>query len=214
MLTIETFTVNPLCENCYVASDETGECLVVDCGAYSRRERTAVVEYIKGNGLVPKHHILTHAHIDHCIGSDSIFEEFGLPPAVHLSDEPLVKGMDQMCRYVFGEPLPKSLPADWKYFTERDTVFFGNHKFAVLPTPGHSPGSVFFYCEEEKAAFSGDTLFKGSIGRTDLTGGSMFLIIQSLRMICQLDDDVKIYPGHGEATTIGYECAANPFIDR
>ena len=93
-------------------------------------------------------------------------------------------------------------------------VTFGNHTFSVIETPGHTRGSVFYYCEEEKVAFSGDTLFKGSIGRTDLPGGSMFQIIQSLRMITQLPDDVTVYSGHGEETTIGLELASNPYLDR
>ena len=91
---------------------------------------------------------------------------------------------------------------------------FGNHTINVIETPGHTKGSVFYYCPDEKVAFSGDTLFKGSIGRTDLPGGSMFQIIQSLRMITQLPDDVVILPGHGDKTTIGLELASNPYLDR
>ncbi|MBO4314588.1 MAG: MBL fold metallo-hydrolase, partial [Prevotella sp.] len=95
-----------------------------------------------------------------------------------------------------------------------DAIRFGNHQFKVIETPGHSRGSVFFYCEEENIAFSGDTLFRFSIGRTDLDGGSMFMIIQSLRTISQLPDKTIVYPGHGDSTTIGDEVAHNPYIDR
>ena len=100
------------------------------------------------------------------------------------------------------------------YFDENRVIRFGTHEFTIIETPGHSPGSVFFYCKEENVAFSGDTLFRHAIGRTDFIGGSMFQIIQSLRMICQLPDTTKIYPGHGETTTIGNELASNPYLDR
>ena len=91
---------------------------------------------------------------------------------------------------------------------------FGSHAFTVIETPGHSRGSIFFYDEEEYVAFSGDTLFQRSIGRTDFEGGSMFQMIQSLRMICQLPDTTRVYPGHGPETTIGAELASNPYLDR
>ncbi|MCD8288293.1 MAG: MBL fold metallo-hydrolase [Prevotella sp.] len=214
MLNIKTFTVNPLQENCYVASDETRECIIIDCGAYSPAEQQTVINYIKENRLTPKHHILTHAHADHCAGGNAISKAFGLQMEVHLADEPTVKGYSEMYRYVFGEPAKEAPPVVARYFTERDTIAFGTHTFTIMAAPGHSPGSVVFYCAAEKAAFTGDTLFAGSIGRTDFPGGSMFLIIQSLRALCQLPDDVKVYPGHGAGTTIGCECASNPFIDR
>ncbi len=214
MLTIEKFTVNPLQENCYIVADETLECVIIDCGAYTLEERKEIVDYIKANNLQPKHHLLTHYHTDHCIGCDTVFDAFGLLPEVHIDEKPLVEMKDEMCEYILGEPLSKNFPEVGRFFTEKDTIAFGNHVFSILLTPGHSCGSVFFLSKKEKIAFSGDTLFRGGIGRTDFVGGSMFQIIQSLRRICQLDDDIKLFPGHGESTTIGYECATNPFIER
>jgi glyoxylase-like metal-dependent hydrolase (beta-lactamase superfamily II) len=93
-------------------------------------------------------------------------------------------------------------------------VTFGSHTFKVLETPGHSKGCLCFYCEKEKVLFSGDTLFRSSIGRTDLSGGSIMMIIQSLRFLAQLPDEVVVYPGHGPETTIGNEVAHNPYMDR
>lgn len=101
-----------------------------------------------------------------------------------------------------------------KFLAADDVICFGSHQFTLLETPGHTPGSVFVYCAEENVAFSGDTLFHYSIGRTDFPGGSMFMLIQSLRMVCQLPDETRIYPGHGEETTIGTELAGNPYLDR
>jgi hydroxyacylglutathione hydrolase len=214
MLEIKNFTVNPLFENCYVVSDDTKECVIIDCGAYNEKERQAIKDYINDNNLRPKHLIQTHGHIDHCIGNGFIAKEYGLYPEVHVNDQPLMEKLPMQSEIIFGKPLVNNLPHVGKYFTDKDIIQFGNHTFSIIETPGHSPGGVFFYCKEENVSFSGDTLFKGSIGRTDFMGGSMFQIIQSLRTICQLDDDIKVYPGHGESSTIGYECATNMYIDR
>ena len=99
-------------------------------------------------------------------------------------------------------------------FEDEEVISFGNHKFSIIPTPGHTHGGVTFYCKEEKVAFTGDTLFRGSIGRTDFDGGSMLMIIQSLRMFVQFPDDITLLPGHGQQTTMGYELAHNPYLDR
>ncbi len=214
MLNIKRFTVNPIQENCYVVSDDTKECVIIDCGAFFPEERSSIVGYIRQNGLTPRHLLLTHGHIDHCIGNDTIHEEFGLLPEAHLSEQGQLSDLGKHCEHIFGVRLDVDLPPVGRYFTGNDTIRFGEHEFSILETPGHSPGSVFFLCKEEKVAFSGDTLFRQSIGRTDFEGGSMFQIIQSLRMICQLDDDIRVLPGHGGETTIGYECANNPYIDR
>lgn len=214
MLTIKKFTCNMLQENCYVASDDTRECIIVDCGAFYPEEREAIVGYIRENNLTPKHLIATHAHFDHNFGNDTIYKEFGLKPEVHANDEQLMNSLAQQALAVVGASINYEMPPVGRYLHENDTIDFGSHSFKVIETPGHSPGGVFYYCEEENVAFSGDTLFKGSIGRTDFTGGSMFMLIQSLRMICQLPDETRLLPGHGPETTIGYEVAHNPYIDR
>ena len=122
--------------------------------------------------------------------------------------------LPQQAQAIAGVELDYKMPPVGKYLRETDTISFGSHTFTLLHTPGHTPGGVFYYCKEEKVAFSGDTLFRGSIGRTDLPGGNSFLIIQSLRMIAQLPDDTTILPGHGQQTTIGYELRSNPYMDR
>ena len=101
-----------------------------------------------------------------------------------------------------------------RYLMPADTISFGHTTFKIIETPGHSPGGLCFYSEADKTLFTGDTLFRGSIGRSDFDGGSMFLIIQSLRVLSQLPDDTIVLPGHGERTTIGYEVATNPYLDR
>ena len=200
MLNIQKFVCNMIQENCYVVSDETKECIIVD--------------YIRHNQLTPKHLVATHGHIDHNFGNNTIYEAFGLKPEVEADDEQLINMLPQQAQAIAGVELDYKMPPVGKYLRETDTISFGSHTFTLLHTPGHTPGGVFYYCKEEKVAFSGDTLFRGSIGRTDLPGGNSFLIIQSLRMIAQLPDDTTILPGHGQQTTIGYELRSNPYMDR
>lgn len=214
MLTIKKFTCNMLQENCYVVSDDTQECVIVDCGAFYPEEREAIVGYIRENNLKPKHLIATHAHFDHNFGNNTIYKEFGLKPEVHANDGQLMSCLGQQALAVAGASIDYEMPSVGRFLHENDTIDFGTHSLRVIETPGHSPGGVFYYCEDENVAFSGDTLFNNSIGRTDFTGGSMFMLIQSLRMISQLPDQTRILPGHGPETTIGYEVAHNPYIDR
>lgn len=216
MLDIKKFELNMLGENCYVVSDDTKECVIIDCGAYEESEFKEITDYISENGLKPVKLIATHGHIDHNFGNDMVQKEYGLKLEIHEKDKFLIDSMRQQAQMIFGNIGNISIPESsiGKCFTEGDKIVFGNHVFDIIETPGHSPGGVFFYCKDEKVAFSGDTLFRGSIGRTDFIKGSMFQIIQSLRMICQLDDDIKIYPGHGDATSIGYECMTNMYLDR
>lgn len=214
MLNIKKFTCNMLQENCYVVSDETKECMIVDCGAFYPEERQAIVDYIRTNNLKLMHLVATHGHFDHNFGNDTIYKEFGLKPEIHRKDERLLQTIGDQAMTIVGANIDAEMPAAGRLLSENDTIEFGSHKFVVIETPGHSPGGVFYYCKEENVAFSGDTLFKGSIGRTDFVGGSMFMLIQSLRMISQMPDEVKLLPGHGPETSIGEEVAHNPYIDR
>ena len=214
MLKIKRFICNMIKENCYVASDESGECVIIDCGAYYDNERKEVVDYIKRNNLKPVHLVATHAHADHNFGNNTIFDEFGLNPEVNINDKFLMDKLPAQAAMIAGKPLGYDMPEVKNYLRGNDEITFGNHRFIVMETPGHTPGSIFVYCREEDVAFSGDTLFHNSIGRTDLEGGSMFRMIQSLRAISQLPDSTVIYPGHGERTTIEAEVAINPYLDR
>ena len=213
-MTIQRFECNMLQENCYIISDETKECVICDCGAYYPAERAAIVDYIRDNGLTPVHLLSTHGHIDHNFGNNTIFDEFGLKPEVHKEDQHLMDMLAEQAEALVGITLDYAMPPVGKYFGDGDEITFGSHRLKVIETPGHSKGSVFFYCPEEAIALSGDTLFRNSIGRTDYLGGSMFQIIQSLRMICQLPDNTVVYPGHGPQTTIGTELSGNPYLDR
>ena len=201
-------------ENCYVVSDDSGECAIIDCGAYYPAEREAIVRYIREGGLKPVRLLATHGHLDHNFGNDTILWEFGLKPEVGAGDEKLMRGLARQAEQFYGITLDTPCPAVGRFFEEGETIRVGSHGMTVIETPGHSNGSVCFYCEEEKVLFSGDTLFRTSIGRTDFPGGSMFRIINSLRHLGQLPDDTRVLPGHGAYTTIGEELAHNPYMDR
>jgi metallo-beta-lactamase family protein len=214
MLRIQTFEVNPLHENCYVINDETKECVIIDCGALTETEQNAVIAYINEEGLKPIHNLGTHGHLDHHFGDAAILSAFNLQPEVAEGDKVLMQHPKEAALQMLGMDLNIDLPAGNLKLTENEDVKFGSHTFKIIRTPGHSPGSVSFYCAEENVLFTGDTLFKGSIGRTDFPGGSMFQIISSLRELAQLPDKTIVYPGHGSQTSIGFELAHNPYMDR
>ena len=214
MLRIQTFEVNPLHENCYVINDETKECVIIDCGALTETEQNAVITYIREEGLKPVHNLGTHGHLDHHFGDAAILSAFNLQPEVAEGDKVLMQHPREAALQMLGMDLNIDLPTGNLKLTENEEVKFGSHTFKIIRTPGHSPGSVSFYCAEENVLFTGDTLFKGSIGRTDFPGGSMFQIISSLRELAQLPDKTIVYPGHGPQTSIGFELAHNPYMDR
>lgn len=214
MINVQVFTCNMLQENCFIISDETKECAIIDCGTFYQEERDMIFDYIKKNQLKPKHLLATHGHLDHNFGNSYMQKEFGLTPKVHHKDKFLMESIKQQAQLLLGLDLTEEQPKDIDYLTKDDIIEFGNQRFTIIETPGHTPGSVFFYNEKEHIAFSGDTIFKRSIGRTDLEGGSMFQMIQTLRFVSQLPDKTILYPGHGESTTIGDELNSNPYIDR
>lgn len=211
---IQRFQCNMLCENCYVVSDESHECVIIDCGAYYEEERQAINDYIAHQQLKPHRLLSTHGHIDHNWGNAMLYRAYGLHPEIHANDGQLLNNIALQAKEMFQIDVQEKFPTIGRFFEENERIVFGTHTLQVIETPGHTQGGVCFYCEAEQVLFSGDTLFKGSIGRTDLDGGSMFQMIQSLRLLAQLPDTVKVFPGHGEATTMGLEVAGNPYMDR
>lgn len=213
MMTTRKWMVSP-CQTCmYVVSDETGEAVIIDCAAYHRNERKRLLDYIATENLHPVRLLLTHAHHDHLYGNDLVLDNYGLLPEVHISDKELMTvQLEERIKMLF-KNYPYPIPMPQNYLTDADVICFGHHKLQVIHTPGHTPGSVFFYCEEEGVAFSGDTLFYRNIGRSDLYGGSKEALYASLKKITTLlPDDTVIYPGHTKKTTIGFEKVNNPYI--
>ena len=204
MLNVKTFMFNLLQENTYVVSDDTKECVIIDCGAYYDQERDALTNYIADNGLKPTHLLATHGHFDHNFGIDTIYNTYGLKVEIAEEDGPLE---------MIGVPLRRDYPPVGRYFENDEVIRFGHHELKVLKTPGHSRGGVVFYCEEEHIVFTGDTLFKMSVGRTDFDGGSYEELMHSLETIlAPMPAETVVYSGHGPKTTIGEEIRYNPYL--
>lgn len=198
-------------ENTYVVSDETREAVVIDCGALYEEERQAIVNYIDKQQLKPVHLLCTHGHFDHNFGNDTIWHTYGLKPEVAAEDEALMDLKTQV-EQMIGTGYQNDVPPIGRLLSTDDTISFGSHQLTILPTPGHTRGSVSFYCQSESIVFTGDTLFHMSIGRTDFPGGSWQQMADSLKLLATLPDETKVYSGHGEPTTIGEERQYNPYI--
>ncbi len=213
MIHVQRIECNMFGENCYIVSDDTLECVIIDCGAFYDEERREVVDYIRRKNLNPVRLIVTHGHLDHNFGNNTVFDNFGLKPEVSIEDKELMENLPgQYMMFLRREMKIPVIPVG-RYFTEKDKITFGTHTFTIIPVPGHSKGSVMFYCEEEGLAFSGDTLFCGGIGRTDLQGGDYDEILRSLKYVLNnLPENTVVLPGHGPKTTIGDELRTNPYV--
>lgn len=213
MLNIKRFVLNMLEENCYIISDETKEAILIDDGAYYDKEHQAIDEYIANEGLTLKHIVCTHAHFDHTWGMHHLYQTYGLKPEIHPDDAEFYANLPLQILSIYGYQFDAPSAPVGTLLHEGDTVQFGSHKMQVIHTPGHTPGGICLYCAEEGVLFSGDTLFEMSVGRTDFPGGSMEALLDCLKnKIMPLPADTKVYPGHGNATTIGNEQKFNSFI--
>ena len=213
MITIKTFAFNLLQENTYVVSDDTLECVIIDCGAYYDDERKAITDYIDSQKLNPRHLLATHGHWDHNLGIDTIYNAYGLQVEAAREDDFIISDIPHNFQSIIGAPLRRQYPPVGHFFSPDEIIRFGNHSLQVLKTPGHSPGSVAFYCAEEHTAFTGDTLFRMSVGRTDFEGGSYTDLMNSLvNVLAKLPSDTVILPGHGPQSTIDYELRYNPYM--
>ena len=203
---------NPIQENTYIIWDDTLEAAVIDAGNMNERENEVLAKFIADNGLKPKYALNTHGHFDHLLGVDFLREKYGAQLAMSSKDEFLLKGASVSAE-LFGvkaDALPEAIDVDLE---GKESIKFGNTELKIIPTPGHTPGHVAFYEPESKVLFTGDTLFRESIGRTDLPGGDYSWIMRSIiENILPLGDDVKIYPGHGDTSDIGHESMYNPFV--
>ncbi|RMG68093.1 MAG: MBL fold metallo-hydrolase [Bacteroidetes bacterium] len=211
MLTVKSFTFNPYQENTYVISDASGACAIIDPGCYTQPERDQLHAYIGSHKLQVEKLLNTHGHIDHMMGNRMVKARYQVPFVTHegviaeLAAVPAYGAM--MGLQAEPSPDPDVLVA------EGDTVSFGDTELEVLFTPGHSAGHISFFHRASGSLFSGDVLFYDSIGRTDLPGGSMPVLMDSIfKKLLPLGDEVKVYCGHGPATTIGRERRQNPFL--
>lgn len=213
MVNIKRFEVNPLQENCYVVSDDSKECVIIDCGAYYSEEHEALDNYLSEQQLKPVHLLATHGHLDHNFGNAHLFQNYGLKVEICAEDQQLVERLPQQAAALFGMEITEEQPPIGRLLKNGDSITFGNHTLQVIQTPGHSHGSCLFYCKDEQIAFSGDTLFRMSIGRTDFPEGSWQQMEQSLATIAStLPAETRVYPGHGPQTTIADELKYSPYL--
>jgi hydroxyacylglutathione hydrolase len=209
-VTVKAFEVSPFAENCYVCHD-AGEAVLIDPGTATPAERDLVGDYIARNGLAVRHLLLTHAHIDHVLGCAHFARAYGMTWEMHADDLPLLDNAELQAR-MFGMPLERP-PTPDASLAEGDEIRFGQAVWRVLHAPGHSPGSVCFHDAANGFVIAGDVLFQGSIGRTDLWGGSTETLLASIRdKLLPMPDETVVYPGHGPATTVGQERRTNPFL--
>lgn len=216
MLTVKQFTFNPFGESTYIVADPTTrEAAIIDPGMVSAAERALLDSYIERNSLKVTQLINTHLHVDHCFAANYVRSRYGVALAGHPDDAFLGERVAQQTRTFGvipqeGEPEKVSIDVPLK---DGDTIAVGSDSLKVLHVPGHSPGSVALYSPTGGFVITGDALFQGSIGRTDLPGGSMPQLIDSIRRkLLTLPPETKVYPGHGPATTIAAELRYNPYL--
>ena len=196
-----------------MVSDESRECVIIDCGAYYEAERDAIGSYISGHGLRPVHLLATHGHLDHNFGNAAVYRLYGLRVEVCGEDQELVEHLEEQARSILGIPFSEEQVMAGRLLGEGDYAGFGSHTLQVLKTPGHSHGSCLFYCAEEHLVFTGDTLFRMSIGRTDFAEGSWKEMERSLEQVVRrLPEDTTVLPGHGPQSTIADELRYNPYL--
>lgn len=212
MFAVKIFIFSPIQENTYVLYNDKGECIIIDPGCYYDDEKDELAFFIDSNGLTPVLLLNTHCHLDHVFGNKWVAEKYGLKLHLHEKEKPVLD-------YAPTAGLRWDLPfdnyqGDVIYLREGDTVQLGEDVLEVFFTPGHSPGSVVFYCRKQQFVIGGDVLFKMSVGRTDLPGGDYATLLNSIQTkLFVLPDEVKVYSGHGEPTTIGFEKRNNPFLN-
>ena len=201
---IKTLVLGPIETNCYIVTDEnTLECAVIDPGA----DGSTVLDYLESNRLNCRFILLTHGHFDHTGAVEDVRAETGAALCMSKKDDGVTVG---------GEYYRYRAPEGTRFFSEGDVISVGSLSFAVIETPGHTPGSVTFLCaqagSEDRALFTGDTLFRDSCGRTDFPGSSTDDMLRSLKRLAELPGDYEVYPGHMDSTTLDRERRVNYFI--
>ena len=211
MINIKKFTFNQVQENTFVAYDETGECVIIDAGCYFENEQQQLDAFISKQQLKPVKLINTHCHFDHIMGVTHCRTKYNIDFEAHESEVPLIEQASEHGD-LYNIPM-KPVDAPDSFFQEGDQITFGNSFLQVIEAPGHSPGGVVFYNPDQKILIAGDVLFYGSIGRTDLPGGSFERLVGNIKTkLLTLPEETVVYCGHGPETTIGFEKKNNPFL--
>ncbi len=193
----------------YVVSTENGECMIIDPGCYEKHEEEILSKFISEKNLKPVLLINTHCHIDHVFGNKFVSETYDLTPIIHPIEEPMLAAVSRVAEMYGLDYTPSPKPQ----LSESKSFKLGNEVFEVLFVPGHSPGHIALYHKASDSLIAGDVLFRKSIGRTDLPGGDMDTLLNSIRTkLFVLPENTTVYAGHMEPTTIGFEKKHNPFL--
>jgi len=208
---LKKFTFNPIQENMYLIYDDTKECIIVDPGCYFQHERQELMDYISAQDLKPVRLVNTHCHLDHICGNKFVADTWNLKlEASKLDEYNLQRSIE--AGILYNMPIEPSPPI-YLDLKEGGEIRWGHSSLRILFTPGHSAGSLSFYNKENKLLLAGDVLFRMSIGRTDLPGGDLDTLLDTIKTkLFLLPKDTIVYSGHGEETTIGYEMYNNPFV--
>ncbi len=213
MIKLDKLVFNSFQVNTYLLHDETKECIIVDPACYEKEEEVLLSNFITVNGLKPVLHINTHCHIDHILGIPFVREKYKIASHAHAMEEKILANGHIMGE-VFGF-MVQPFPHIDKQIEHGDKIQFGKSEITALHVPGHSEGSLAFYAVEEAFVITGDALFEGSIGRTDLPGGNYDQLIHSIREnLLTLPGDTRVMPGHGGESTIQDEIESNPFFNK
>ncbi len=211
MFQIKVFTFNPVQENTYLLYNEHKECIIIDPGCYFEEEKDELKSFINLNKLQPKILLNTHCHLDHVFGNKFIAEEYDLTLKTHPLEKSILE-LAPASGLMFNLPFD-NYQGEVIYLEEGDIVSLRDDQLEVIHAPGHSPGSICFYCAKQRFIIGDDVLFQNSIGRTDLPYGSYEDLVKNIKeKLFKLPEDVTVYPGHGPATTIGEEKKMNPFL--
>lgn len=211
MWKVEKFTFSPFAENTYVVYNNEGA-LIIDPGCFYPEEEAELEDFIGSQGLQVKRLLNTHAHIDHVFGNYFVAQKWQVQPEMHKDD---VVTLDRMpaAAEIWGIKGYKLSPQPGAFLEQGQKIKLGDDELDIVFVPGHAPGHVAFICHAQKFIIGGDVLFNGGIGRTDLPGGSLPVLMNSIKeKFLTLPDDYVIYSGHGEETTVGKERRSNPYV--
>jgi hydroxyacylglutathione hydrolase len=202
---------SPIQVNTYVLADESGDCAIIDCGCYDKNEFSELTGLLDSKKLKPVLLLNTHCHLDHIFGNGFVNEKYRLSPYSNELDEPNRKNaVNHALLFGLSMEIP---PEPAGYISDGQKIVFGNSSLVALHVPGHTAGSLSYYCEKDGCVFTGDALFAGSIGRSDLPGGNFETLIKSIKSrLLTLPAGTIVYSGHGPETTIGIETNTNQYL--
>jgi glyoxylase-like metal-dependent hydrolase (beta-lactamase superfamily II) len=202
---------SPIEVNTYILADDSGDCAILDCGCYDKKECERLESFIRDKKIKPVLLLNTHCHLDHVFGNNFVLERYGLRTFSSELDEYNRRDAREHAA-LFGLTMEEP-PIPAGFITDNQIVSFGTTELVALLVPGHTSGSLAFYSEKNNCVFTGDALFAGSIGRTDLQGGDYDTLIESIKCrLFVLPPSTVVYAGHGNETTIGQEMKSNPFF--